>query len=166
MIHNLSILTFPSAPHHHHHHHHARCPAAKPRRAPKVNRLLRTLELNSCFFSKISAHASGAWCHSHLLVLFPIWGFILTSVNDASSPHAREHLRSCLHQTNPCTKRKVLILTKPKGKIYKTKSFGHYTTILRSLSDKYSSERYEPPYLPSYGLNSTNTVLLEIWIWH
>ena len=32
----------------------------------------------------------------------PIWGFILTSVNDASSPHAREHLRLCLNLTNQC----------------------------------------------------------------
>ena len=33
--------------------------------------------------------------------------------------------------------------------------------LLNSLSDKYPWERYEPPYLPSYGLNSTNTVLLD-----
>ena len=33
-------------------------------------------------------------------------------------------LRVCLH----LTKRKVLSLTKPKGKIYKTKSLGHYIT--------------------------------------
>ena len=52
---------------------------------------------------KSSAHASSAWRHPHPLVSFPIWGFILTSVNDTSSPHAREHLRSCLHLTNPCT---------------------------------------------------------------
>ena len=32
--------------------------------------------------------------------------FILTSVNDASSPRAREHVRSCLHLTNPCTEPK------------------------------------------------------------
>ena len=32
------------------------------------------------------------------------------------------------HLTNPCTKRKVLSLIKPKGKIYKTKSLGHYIT--------------------------------------
>ena len=35
-----------------------------------------------------------------------------------------------LHLTNPCAKRKFLSLTKPKGKIYKTKSLGHYITIL------------------------------------
>ena len=25
---------------------------------------------------------------------------------------------------------------------------------------------YEPPYPPSYGLNSTTTVLLGKWLWH
>ena len=33
--------------------------------------------------------------------------------------------------------------------------------LLQSLSDKYPWERYEPPYPPSYGLNSTTTALLE-----
>ena len=33
--------------------------------------------------------------------------------------------------------------------------------LLRSLSDKYPWERYEPPYPPSYWLNSTTAVLLE-----
>ena len=32
--------------------------------------------------------------------------------------------------TNPCAKRKVLSLTKPKGKIYKSKSLGHYITLM------------------------------------
>ena len=32
--------------------------------------------------------------------------------------------------------------------------------LLRLLSDKYPWERYEPPYPPSYGLNSTTTILL------
>ena len=54
--------------------------------------------------------------------------FILTSVNDTSFPCARQHLHSNLHLTNPFTKRKVLSLTKPKGKIYKTKSLSHYIT--------------------------------------
>ena len=34
--------------------------------------------------------------------------------------------------------------------------------LLRSLSGKYPWEKYEPLYPPSYGLNSTTTVLL----WH
>ena len=38
--------------------------------------------------------------------------------------------------------------------------------IIISLSDKYLWERYEPPYPPSYGLNSTTTVLLGEWLWH
>ena len=59
--------------------------------------------------------------------------FILTSLNDTSSPGARHHLRSSLHRTNPCAKRKVLSLTKPKGKIYKTKSLGNYITVCFSL---------------------------------
>ena len=33
-----------------------------------------------------------------------------------------------LHLTNSCAKRKVLILNKPKGKIYKTKSLRNYIT--------------------------------------
>ena len=37
--------------------------------------------------------------------------------------------------------------------------------LLRSLSDKYPRGRYEPPYPPSYGLNSTSTVLLEECLW-
>ena len=38
--------------------------------------------------------------------------------------------------------------------------------LLRSISDKYPREKYEPTYLPSYGLNSTTTVLLGEWLWH
>ena len=80
-----------------------------PQQATKVNLSIRTQELNSLLFlksQKFSAHASGVWHHSHPLVLFPIWGFILTSMNDVSSPHVREHRRSYLHLTNPCTEPK------------------------------------------------------------
>ena len=38
--------------------------------------------------------------------------------------------------------------------------------LLRSLSGKYPCERYEPPYPPTYGLNSTTTVLLGEWLGH
>ena len=79
-------------------------------------------------FSQISAHTSGVWRHSHPWSN-PLSGiFIVTSLNDTSPLPAPEHLRLCLHLTNPCAKRKVLSLTKPKGKIYKTKSLGHYIT--------------------------------------
>ena len=33
-------------------------------------------------------------------------------------------------------------------------------SLLHSLSGKYPWERYEPPYPPSYGLNSSPTILL------
>ena len=52
--------------------------------------------------------------------------FILASLNDTSSPRAPVLM---LHLPNPCAKRKVLSLTKPKGKIYKTNSLGHYITV-------------------------------------
>ena len=53
--------------------------------------------------------------------------FILTSLNDTSSPHTWTPALM-LHLTNPCAKQKVLILTKLKGKIYKRKSLRHYIT--------------------------------------
>ena len=83
-------------------------------------------------FSQISVHASGAWCHSHPWS-HPLSGiFIVTSLNDMSAQRAHGHLRSCLHLSAHCMgyalSRKVLSLTKPKCKIYKTKSLGHYIT--------------------------------------
>ena len=42
---------------------------------------------------------------------------------------------------------------------------GIVVALLHSLLGKYPWERYEPPYLRSYGLNSTTTVLGE-WVWH
>ena len=57
-------------------------------------------------FSQISAHASGAWRHSHPL-FYPLSGiFIMISLNDTSALHARELLHSCLHLTKPCTESK------------------------------------------------------------
>ena len=67
------------------------------------------------------------------LVPNPIWDFYL----DISEWHI---LPACtwtpalmLHLTNPSAERKVLSLTKPKGKIYKTKSLGHYITDWENL---------------------------------
>ena len=79
-------------------------------------------------FSQMSAHASGVWRHLHPLVSIPIWNFYF----DISEWHilsARTWTPALmLHLTNPCTKRKVLSLTKPKSKIYKTKSLSNYIT--------------------------------------
>ena len=56
--------------------------------------------------------------------------FILTSLNDTHILSARAWTPALtLHLTNPCAKRKVLSLTKPKGKIYKTKSLRNYITL-------------------------------------
>ena len=46
-----------------------------------------------------------------------------------------------LHLTNPCAVRKVLGLTKLKGKIYKTKSLGNYITYFLYSSFRDCSER-------------------------
>ena len=100
-----------------------------PRPALNLDPLVRRQELNSLTFSQIiksSAHASGAWRHSHPLVTIPIWDFYF----DISEWHilsARVWIPALmLHLTNQWAKRKVLSLTKPKGKIYKTKSLRNY----------------------------------------
>ena len=125
------MLTFPSAPPPHQPPPPPRAaPAANFWRATKVNRLLRTLKLNTPLFlksPKSSALPGITSFPSHSpFSLSEI--FILTSVNNTSFPHAQWTLVLTLHLTNPCAKRKVLSLTKPKGKIYKTKSLGHYIT--------------------------------------
>ena len=51
----------------------------------------------------------------------------------------------------------------PRGVMVKSMDCGIIVSefaLLHSLSGKYPWERYEPPYPPSYGLNSTTTVLL------
>ena len=86
-------------------------------------------------FSQISTHASGAWRHPHPLDAIPIWDFYF----DISEWHilsARTWTPALmLHLTNPCAKRKVLSLTKPKGKIYKTKSLDNYITQCLALNN-------------------------------
>ena len=102
--------------------------------SPKVSLLPPRQELNSPLFLKSSAHASSAWHHSHPLVLISIWGFYF----DISEWHILSANAwtpaLMLYLTNPCTKRKVLILTKLKGKIYKIKSLRHYITPLWVIS--------------------------------
>ena len=108
-------------------------PAARSRWAPKVNRLLRTLKLHSLTFlksPKSSAHDFGAWRHSHPMVTFSIWDFYFDISEWHILPARAWTPALMLHLTNPCAKRKVLSRTKPKGKIYKVKSLGHYITNL------------------------------------
>ena len=125
------MLTFPYVPNHVRTRHKA---AASKQKSPfffgrqdSTNWLFSNLP-------KSSAHASGAWRHSHPQVLFSIWDFYF----DISERHilpapAREHLRSYCTELTHALSRKVLGLTKPKGKIYKRKSLGHYITLLMTL---------------------------------
>ena len=75
-------------------------------------------QLTAFFSNPQNPQRFRVWHHSHPLPHFLSGVFIVTFLIITSAPRAREHL----HSTNPCTKRKVLSLTKPKGKIYKTKN--------------------------------------------
>ena len=82
-------------------------------------------------FSQISAHASCAWRHPHPLVSIPIWDFYF-NISESHILSARAWTPVLmLHLTNPSAKRKVLSPTKPKGKIYKTKSLRNYIKVRR-----------------------------------
>ena len=96
-----------------------------PRPALNLDSLVRWQELNSLLFLKSPNPQPTLPVRD---VTHIPWDFYF----DISGWHI---LSACawtpalmLHLTNPCTKRKVLILTKPKGKIYKTKSLRHYIT--------------------------------------
>ena len=89
--------------------------------------LFRGRNSTHCFFSNLSPHFQ---CMTSLTSLVPIsiWDFYF----DISEWHI---LSGCtwtpalmLPLTNPCAKRKVLSLTEPKGKIYKTKFLRNYIT--------------------------------------
>ena len=58
------------------------------------------------------------------------------------------------------------VMIKSTGLWNRCKRIRTPVALLRSLSDKYPWERYEPPYPPSYGFKSITAVLLERWIWH
>ena len=85
-------------------------PATRSRRASKIQPSSSDSKTQLTDFSQISAHASGAWRHSHPWSYLLSGIFIVTSLNDTSAPRAREHLRSCLHLTHALS-RKVLSLT-------------------------------------------------------
>ena len=96
---------------------------ASPRSESRLSRLEAGTQLTAFSHSR----------HLHPLVTVPIWDFYF----DISEWHI---LSACawtpalmLHLTNPCAKRKVLSLTKLKGKIYKTKSLRNYITVGNEL---------------------------------
>ena len=85
-----------------------------PRPGLNLNSLVRTQELNSLLFTSLG--------------LISIWDFYF-DLYEWHILSARAWTPALmLHLTNPCAKRKVLCLTKPKGKLYKTKSPRNYIT--------------------------------------
>ena len=126
--HNLSMLTFPSAP--------------PPRAAPSYKLLVWTspgrqpssseARTQLTAFSQISKILSP--CFQCMTSFTPpgrisYLGFYFDICEWRILPAHAWTTVLMLHLTNPCTKRKVLSLTKPKGKIYKTKSLGNCITI-------------------------------------
>ena len=78
-------------------------------------------QLTVFFFQIPKSSALWAWRHSrprfNSYLRFLLWHLWLSH-----PPRARVNTcTQCVQLTNPCTKRKVLSLTNPKGKIYKTK---------------------------------------------
>ena len=89
------------------------------------------------------------------LVTIPIWDFYF----DVSEWHifsARAWTPALvLHLTNQCAKRNVLSLTKPKGKIYKTKSLGNYITISITIQIQIQAD----------SVVSDMTGFINFWLW-
>ena len=94
--------------------------------ASSENRLASSrLESQLTAFFSYSKILSPAYGHDviHVPSLISYLGILLWHLWLSHPPCARVNTcTECVHLTNPCTKRKVLRLTKPKGKIYKTKN--------------------------------------------
>ena len=102
---------------------------ASPRSECRLSRSEAETQLTA--FSQIpkySGHESGAWRHSNTLVSIPIWDFHFDISEWHILPARAWTPASMLHLTNTCSKRKVISLTKPKGKIYNMKSLSNYIT--------------------------------------
>ena len=122
--------------------HHVQYPAAnywsglgEPR---KSTFFLRGKNSTHCFFSNPKILSLRFRCVTSLTspgLNFLSGIFILTSLNDTSSPRACTP--ALLHLTNPCAKWKVLILTKPKGMVYKTKSLRNYITYMQGSNQEW-----------------------------
>ena len=78
----------------------------------------------NCFFFQIPQILSASGQDViHVLGPIPDLGFLLWHLWLSHPPRTRVNTcAQCVHLTNPCTNRKVLSLTKLKGKIYKTKN--------------------------------------------
>ena len=89
------------------HTHHMRHPAANNwsglSKSWKSTFFLRGKNSTNCFFSNLSPVLDV----THIPRSYILSGIsIVTSLNDTSALWACEHLRSCLHLTNPCTEPK------------------------------------------------------------
>ena len=73
---------------------------------------------------------------------FAIWDFYFDISDWHILPSRAWTPALMLHLTNPCAKRKVLSLTKPKSKIYKTKSLGHYITAREEDKSTWEPVKY------------------------
>ena len=88
-------------------------------RSEKSTRFVLLQISTHCFYSKslrIPAHRFRAWRHSHPQSLFPIWGFYCHILP------ARAWTPALISAPTHALSRKVLSLTKPKDKLYKTKN--------------------------------------------
>ena len=89
----------------------------------KSSRFVHVQISTHCFYSKslrISAHRFWAWRHLHPQS-FPIWGFYC-DICDCHILPARAWTPALMSAPIHALSRKILSLTKPKDKIYKTKN--------------------------------------------
>ena len=127
------------------------------RRALKIDYLPLDSFLNWLLFSNPqNPQRFRSWRHSRPRSQFPSAVFIVTSLIVKSVPRARVNTcAQCVHLTNPCPKRKVLSISKPKAKknkiILQKDSFvfimiwsGYNTTLfdLGTLEVKFEREIY------------------------
>ena len=118
------MLTFPSA------HHHVQHPPQGLGELRKSTFFFGGKNTTHSLFSNPQNPLHTVPVHDviHHLVPIHIWDFYFDISEWHILPERAWTPALMLHLTNPRAKRKVLSLTKPKGKIYKTKSLGHYIT--------------------------------------
>ena len=90
----------------------------------RISTLVRSLNLNYLFFfSNFKILSASGHDVIHVPDYISYLSFLLWHLWLSHPPRTRVNTcTQCVHLTNPCTKRKVLSLTKPKGILYKTKN--------------------------------------------